>query len=124
MPCTSNYYEDSSADAVVKYCKEHIDPSRLKGFYTAPWTRMLPADAPDVKGVSCTLSGLDLFAAARGRYYLQVTVAALAIIGRRSSVFVKNIAFACYVFVKNVEICDCFLPQHYDILRNRKVVTA
>ena len=68
MPCTSNYFEDSSADAVVKYCKEHIDPSRLKGFYTAPWTRMQP-DAPGIKGVSTTISGIDLFAAARDHHY-------------------------------------------------------
>lgn len=37
LPCTSNYFCDESANAVVKFCKEHIDPSRLKGFMVAPW---------------------------------------------------------------------------------------
>ncbi len=66
LPCTSNWSEDSSADAVVRHCMENIDPSRLKGFYTAPWTRMVP-DAPEVRGLSKTLSALDLLAAARAR---------------------------------------------------------
>ena len=68
LPCTSNWAEDASADAVVKYCKEHIDPSRLKGFYTAPWKMSVP-DAGEKKNISATLSGLDLLAAARKRYY-------------------------------------------------------
>ena len=68
MPCMSNYADEGCADAVVKYCKEHIDPSRLKGFYTASWMPTVP-DTPDKKMISATLSGLDLLAAARDRHY-------------------------------------------------------
>ncbi len=68
LPCTSNWTDDGSADAVVKYCREHIDPSRLKGFYTASWKQTVP-DTPEKKSISATLSGLDLLAAARDRHY-------------------------------------------------------
>ena len=68
LPCTSNWAEDGSADAVVKYCKEHIDPSRLKGFYTAPWARTLP-DTSDRKNITKVLEGIDLLKGARDRHY-------------------------------------------------------
>ena len=68
MPCTSNWAEDASADAVVKYCKEHIDPSRLKGFCMAPWAMSIP-DTADKVHFSKVLRGLDLMGAARHRYY-------------------------------------------------------
>ena len=58
----------ASAEAVVKYCKEHIDPSRLKGFYTAPWAMTVP-DTEKKKGVTKVIEGIDLFAAARDRHY-------------------------------------------------------
>ena len=68
LPCCSNWAEDPCADAVVKYCKANIDPSRLKGFYTAPWKMSVP-DVGDKKNISATLSGLDLLAEARRRHY-------------------------------------------------------
>ena len=68
LPCCSNWAEDACADAVVKFCREHIDPSRLKGFYTAPWQMSVP-DEPGKKHISATLAGLDLLAAARDRHY-------------------------------------------------------
>lgn len=68
LPCCSNWAEDACADVLVKHCKEVIDPSRLKGFYTAPWKMSVP-DAGDKKSLSATLSGLDLLAAARQRHY-------------------------------------------------------
>ncbi len=68
LPCTSNWAEDASADAVVKYCKEHIDPSRLKGFFTAPWAMTVP-DTPEKCNITKVLRGLDLLGAARDRYY-------------------------------------------------------
>ena len=67
MPCTSNYAEDAAADALVSYCQEHINPSRLKGFYTASWAMTVP-DTPKKKGVSKILEGIDLFAAARDKH--------------------------------------------------------
>ena len=68
MPCTSNWAEDASAEAVVKYCKEHIDPSRLKGFCTAPWAMTVP-DTPEKTNISKVLLGIDLLSAARDRHY-------------------------------------------------------
>ena len=68
MPCTSNWAEDAAADALVAYCKEHIDPSRLKGFYTAPWAMTVP-DTEKKKGITKVIEGIDLFAAARDRHY-------------------------------------------------------
>jgi len=67
LPCTSNYFEDGAADAVVKYCLEHIDPSRLKGMYVAPWNRITP-DTPEKKNFTKGIHGIDLFTAARNRY--------------------------------------------------------
>jgi hypothetical protein len=52
----------------VKYCKEHIDPSRLKGFFTAPWAMTVP-DTPEKCNITKVLRGLDLLGAARDRYY-------------------------------------------------------
>ena len=68
MPCTSNWAEDASAEAVVKYCKEHIDPARLKGFCTAPWAMTVP-DTPEKTNISKVLFGIDLLSAARDRHY-------------------------------------------------------
>ena len=68
LPCTSNWTEDGSADAVIKYCKEHIDPSRLKGFCMAPWALSIP-DEPDRPRISKVLKGVDLFKEARDKYY-------------------------------------------------------
>ena len=68
LPCASNWAEDACADAVVKYCKEHIDPSRLKGFCMAPWEMSIP-DTADKVHVSKVLRGLDLMGAAHHRYY-------------------------------------------------------
>ena len=68
MPCTSNWAEDAAADGLVAYCKEHIDPSRLKGFYTAPWAMTVP-DEEKRTGIKKIIEGIDLFAAARDRHY-------------------------------------------------------
>ena len=67
LPCTSNYFEDGASDAVVKYCLEHIDPSRLKGMYVAPWNRITP-DTPEKENFSKGIKGIDLFTAARDRH--------------------------------------------------------
>ena len=68
LPCCSNWAEDGCADALVAYCKATIDPSRLKGFYTAPWARCEP-DEKDKPHVSKVLKGLDLLKAAREHHY-------------------------------------------------------
>ena len=53
---------------MLKYCKEHIDPSRLKGFCMAPWAQAIP-DEPDKPRISKVLKGVDLFKEARDRHY-------------------------------------------------------
>ena len=68
LPCTSNWAEDGSADAVVGYCKEHIDPSRLKGFYTASWAKTVP-DTEQRKQIGRVIAGIDLFRSARAKHY-------------------------------------------------------
>jgi len=63
MPCTSNWSTDQAADAMLGFCKKRIDPARIKGFFTAPWRKPVPAD--DQK----TFDGIRLFAEAKRRYY-------------------------------------------------------
>jgi len=37
LPCPGNFWGEPAAEAVVKFCKEHVDPSRLKGFLMSTW---------------------------------------------------------------------------------------
>jgi len=37
IPTGSNHSNNTNMELTVEYCKETIDPSRLKGFMTAPW---------------------------------------------------------------------------------------
>ena len=37
LPCGSNWNNDRNMGLLVEFCKQRIDPSRLKGFCTAPW---------------------------------------------------------------------------------------
>lgn len=70
LGCTSNWSRDEAAEAMVKFCKERIDPKHLLGLYTAPWCRTLPdEEGPKGKKITKTLEGIDLFAAAMDRYY-------------------------------------------------------
>ena len=68
LPCCSNWAEDGSAEALVGFCREHIDPVRLKGFYTAPWSSGMNSK---VRGVNLPhiLNGLDLLKSAREKHY-------------------------------------------------------
>ena len=68
LPCTSNWAEDGAADALIGFCKERLDPSLLKGFYTAPWAMSVPDEA-EHKNITKTIEGIDLFAAARAKHY-------------------------------------------------------
>lgn len=74
LPCCSNWAEEACAEALVRFCRERIDPSRLKGFYTAPWAMSVPDriaakggnhEGESVGGVNFTCRGIDLLAAAR-----------------------------------------------------------
>ena len=55
---TSNWGCDEAAAAMVKFCRERLDPAHLKGIYTASWCRTIPEKHE--KGLQC----LDLFAKA------------------------------------------------------------
>ena len=70
LPCTSNWAEDGSADAVVKYCTENIAPSRLKGVYTASWAKLVPDDEKR-KNISKVLESVDLLKKAREKFAVQ-----------------------------------------------------
>ena len=37
LPCGSNWNNDRNMGLLVEFCRQRIDPSRLKGFCTAPW---------------------------------------------------------------------------------------
>lgn len=68
LPCSSNWCDDRANDAVVRYCRDHISPDRLKGFYTCSWEKSVP-DEPDRPHVSKTMRCIDQLADARKRHY-------------------------------------------------------
>ena len=63
MPCTSNWSADEAADGMLGFCRQRIDPARIKGFMTAPWRKPAPED--DAKA----MAGIRLFAAAKRKYF-------------------------------------------------------
>ena len=56
--CTSNWGKDEASSAMVKFCREKLNPDHLKGIFTAPWQRTIP------RCQKKTLQGLELFAQA------------------------------------------------------------
>ena len=64
MPCTSNWSSPDAADAMLGFCKKRIDPTRIKGFFTAPWTKPVAGD--DKR----TCDGIRLFAEAKRKYWI------------------------------------------------------
>ena len=68
LPCTSNWSKDEASEALVAFCRNRLDQSRLKGIYTAPWKFTIP-DTAEKKNITKTLEGIDLFAAAMDRHY-------------------------------------------------------
>lgn len=69
LPCCSNWAEDACADAFVGFCKQRIDPSRLKGFCMAPWSKSAFDKSPVRSSVPHIKKGLDLLKAAREKHY-------------------------------------------------------
>ena len=63
LPATGNFWGEPAADAVVRFCKEHVDPSRLKGFLMSTWAG---TTAMEKKKVT---DGIREFAAVRRHYY-------------------------------------------------------
>ena len=60
LPCVSNIYEEEAVDAVMRYCRAHIAPERLKGFQLAPWRATQPEAEAKI------MRGIDLFIQAKG----------------------------------------------------------
>lgn len=76
LPCTSNWIFDDASEAMVAYCRNHLDPQRVKGLCTAPWERNVPeyfglraGVEGRRRGFTNNIAGLDLFAAAMDRHY-------------------------------------------------------
>jgi len=68
LPCCSNWAEDACAEALVGFCKTHIDPSRLKGFCMAPWNNCVNPKTPGIS-MPHIFNGLDLLKAAREKHF-------------------------------------------------------
>ena len=72
MPCTSNWFEKDATEALVKFCKERMDPSLMVGICEAPWGLSIEApqdSAGKDKGRDHTIDGLSRFGAAKRKYY-------------------------------------------------------
>ena len=63
LPCTSNWSNPQASDAMLKFCKERVDPAHLKGFMTAPWAKAISLEMPKVA------EGIRLFAEAKRKHY-------------------------------------------------------
>ena len=65
IPCASSYYEDEATEALVRFCKERMDPSLLLGICTAPWHSSVPGE----KDEALTLAALKQFGDAKRKYF-------------------------------------------------------
>ena len=63
LPCTSNWSNVAATDAMLKFCRERVDPSHLKGYMTAPWSKTFAEELPK------TSEGIRLLSAAKRKYY-------------------------------------------------------
>ena len=63
MPCTSNWSNDGAADAMLKFCKERVNPAHMKGLMTAPWAKAFALENKK----AC--DGIRIFAEAKRRHY-------------------------------------------------------
>ena len=62
MPCTSNWDSAAAPSAMLKFCRERLDSSRIKGYLTASWARSFEEEYPK------TEEGIRVFAEARRKY--------------------------------------------------------
>ena len=58
-----NFWGEPAADAVVRFCREHVDPSRLKGFLMSTWAG---TTTEEMKKVT---DGIREIAAAKRKHY-------------------------------------------------------
>lgn len=63
MPSPGNFWGEPSAEAVIGFCKKHIDPSRLKGYLMTTWAK---TTTPEMKKVT---DGIREFSAVKRRHY-------------------------------------------------------
>ena len=63
FPCTSNWSDLKASDAMLKFCKERVNPARIKGLMTAPWAKSFAVELPKVS------EGVRLFAEAKRKHY-------------------------------------------------------
>lgn len=63
LPSPGNFWGEPSAEAVVRFCRENLDPSRLKGFLMTTWARTTRSEMKKVT------DGIREFAAVKRRYY-------------------------------------------------------
>ena len=63
MPCTSNWSTDAAAEAMVRFCRERVNPAHLKGILTAPWAKAFTEETPKAN------AGIRLFAAAKRKIF-------------------------------------------------------
>ena len=63
MPCTSNWSTDAAAEAMVRFCRERVNPTHLKGILTAPWAKAFTEETPKAN------AGIRLFAAAKRKIF-------------------------------------------------------
>lgn len=70
LACGSNVYVDDATEALVKFCRERLDPVHLMGIYTAPWSYMVPDKGKDGGHcISKALASVDQLADALVRHY-------------------------------------------------------
>lgn len=63
MPVVSNYRSDESPEIVLRYCKEHLDQSKVIGYQMSQWNRM------NATGIAGIKKSADVFAAAREKVF-------------------------------------------------------
>lgn len=62
IPCTSNWSTPEAANAMLSFARKRLDPSRVKGFLTAPWGMTYREEASKVS------EGIKLFAEAKRKH--------------------------------------------------------
>ena len=54
---------DAAAEAMVRFCRERVNPAHLKGILTAPWAKAFTEETPKAN------AGIRLFAAAKRKIF-------------------------------------------------------
>ena len=57
------FRSDAAAEAMVRFCRERVNPAHLKGILTAPWAKAFTEETPKAN------AGIRLFAAAKRKVF-------------------------------------------------------